>query len=194
MTTFLLVRHGRTDLTNDVLLGRSDPVGLSQDGKAQIHRLGFFMSRHKVDLIQTSPRRRCRETASELALALNAAVEDAEALDEVDFGDWTGCRFDELAGNPLWQEWNEHRDGTRPPNGERMREVQIRIVRHMQCLAAVYTEGRIVLVTHAEVIRAVLLHQNGMPLRDWSRLRVEPGTVWSIELVSADRQQEAAAS
>ncbi len=194
MTTFLLVRNGRTDLTNDVLLGRSDPAGLSEDGKAQIHRLGFFMSRHKVDLIQTSPRRRCRETASELALALNAAVEDAEALDEVDFGEWTGRRFDDLAGDPLWQEWNERRDSTRPPGGERMRDVQIRVVRHMQCLTAVYPEGRIVLVTHAEVIRAVLLHQNGLPLRDWRRFRIEPGTVWSVDQMVADFQQEAAAS
>ncbi len=178
---------------NEVLLGRSDPAGLSEDGRAQIQRLGFFLARHKVDLIQTSPRRRCRETASELAVALNAAVEDAEALDEVDFGGWTGRRFDDLAGDPLWQEWNEHRDSTRPPNGERMREVQIRVVRHMQCLAAVYTEERIVLVTHAEVIRAVLLHQNGLPLRDWSRLRIEPGTVWSVEQAAAGIEQEAAA-
>lgn len=180
MTTFLLVRYGRCDLAEDVLLGRSDTAGLSEDGRQQIARLGFF-ARHKVELIQSSPRRRCRETASELAKTLQAPVEDIEALDEVNYGAWTGHSFEELRSAPKWNLWNEKRDSARPPDGETMREVQSRVIRHMQCLAAVYPDSRLVIVTYAEVIRAVLLHHNHMPLRDWQRFRIEPGTVWCID-------------
>lgn len=181
MTQFLLIRHGKHDGPEGFLLGRSNAAGLSEEGREQIRRLGFFLARPQVDLIYTSPRRRCRDTAAELAIALGAPVETDEALDEVDFGSWAGCSFEDLASDPIWTEWNEKRDVVRAPGGERMRDVQIRILRHLQCASALHPDARIAIVTHAEIIRAAMLAERGLSLRQWGDIDVELGSVWPIE-------------
>jgi broad specificity phosphatase PhoE len=181
MTQFLLIRHGKHTGPEDVLLGRSDAAGLSGEGWEQIRRLGFFLARPQVDLIYASPRRRCLDTAAQLAMAFGAPVETDEALDEVDYGSWTGQSFSALAGDPVWAEWNEKRDLVRAPGGERMRDVQVRILRHLQCASVLHPEARIAVVTHAEVIRAALLAERGLSLRKWSEIDVELGSVWPIE-------------
>jgi Fructose-2,6-bisphosphatase len=183
MTQFLLIRHGKHDGPEGVLLGRTDAAGLSDEGREQIRRLGVFIARPQVDLIYSSPRRRCAETATELAVALNAAVEIDEALDEIDYGAWTGRSLKELEGDPAWLAWNEQRDFVRIPDGERMRDVQIRILRHLQCAAAVHPDARIVIVTHAEVIRAAVLAERRLRFRQWSEIEVEPGSVWLMERI-----------
>jgi broad specificity phosphatase PhoE len=181
MTQFLLIRHGNHDGPENILFGRTDEVGLSSDGREQIRRLGLFLARPEIDLIYTSPRRRCRETASELALVCDAPVEEDLALDEVDYGAWTGHSFRELSRDAVWTAWNDHRDFVRVPGGERMRDVQIRVLRLMQCVSAIHPGARVVLVTHAEVIRAAMLAERGMSLRQWSEIDVEPGSVWPLE-------------
>jgi broad specificity phosphatase PhoE len=184
MTQFLFIRHGKHVGPEGVLLGRSDAAGLSEEGREQIRRLGFFVARPQVDLIYTSPRRRCLETATELAIALDALVEADVALDEVDYGTWTGRSFDDLAHDSAWTAWNDQRDVVRIPDGERMRDVQIRVLRYLQCASAVHPDARIAVVTHAEVIRAAMLAECGLSLRQWADIDVEPGSVWLMERIA----------
>jgi broad specificity phosphatase PhoE len=183
MTHFLLIRHGKHNGPDGVLLGRSDAAGLSDEGREQIRRLGFFLARPQVDFIYTSPRLRCRETAAELAIAFGAPVETDEALDEVNYGEWTGRTFDDLAGDAVWATWNDQRDFVRVPGGERMRDVQIRIMRHLQCASALHPDARIAIVTHAEVIRAAVLAERNLSLRQWAEIDVELGSVWPLDRI-----------
>lgn len=181
MTQFLLIRHGKHDGPEHILIGRNDEYGLSAAGREQIRRLGLFLARPQIDLVCTSPRRRCRETATEIALACDAPVIDDEMLDEVDYGDWTGHTFGELERDTIWTAWNAHRDFVRIPRGERMRDIQIRIMRFLQQMAAVHPGARIVVVTHAEIIRAAMLAERGLSLRQWAEIDVELGSVWPLE-------------
>lgn len=181
MTQFLLIRHGKHNGSDGVLLGRTDVASLSPEGRDQIRRLGVFLARPQIDLIYSSPRRRCRDTASELATVCYAPVQADAALDEVDYGEWTGRPIALVADDPVWAAWNDHRDFVRIPGGERMRDVQVRILRHLQCAAALHPEARIAIVTHAEVIRAALLAERGLSLRQWADIEVEPGSVFPIE-------------
>jgi broad specificity phosphatase PhoE len=181
MTQFLLIRHGKHNGSDNVLLGRTDEAGLSVEGHEQVRRLGLFVARPQIDLVYTSPRRRCRETAREIALAAAAPLEAAEALDDVDYGAWTGSSFTQLARDTIWTAWNAHRDFVRVPNGERMRDVQIRILRFLQCVSAVHPAARVAVVTHAELIRAAVLAERGLSLRDWAQIEIEPCSVWLLE-------------
>jgi broad specificity phosphatase PhoE len=135
------------------------------------------------DLLQTSPRERAVETAEAIAQARAVAPPQAhEALDEVDFGRWAGINFAMLARDPQWRRWNESRGDAVTPEGESMREVTARIVGHMDEVARARPEGTALLVTHAEVIRAALLHHLGLEPGDWARIEVAPASVSRVRL------------
>jgi len=64
MTTVLLVRHGLTAMTGQVLVGWTPGVGLSERGRAQAEALAERLVPVKLDAVVTSPLQRCQETAA----------------------------------------------------------------------------------------------------------------------------------
>lgn len=182
MAAIYLARHGSHALVDRILLGRSDSVGLSEKGCLEAKALVAKLEGAPMSLVQSSPRRRCRETALLVATELGAPVAIEAALDELDYGRWTGKSFDELAYDDEWRRWNEARGSTRPPGGESAAEAQTRILAHL-AEAARTTGPGVLMVTHAEIIRLVMLARRGLGLNDWQSIPVAPGS-----LVCADAQ------
>ena len=140
MTVLFFVRHGAHALQDRVLVGRTD-VPLSEAGREQAAWLGERLRREQVHMVQASPRQRTRETADRIAIALGLPVETVSALDEVDVGEWTGRAFAELKADPGWELWNGRRAMARPPNGETMLEVQVRVTGHVQRVCALHPDN-----------------------------------------------------
>lgn len=184
MTTFHLVRHAEKD-GGDVLAGRTAGVHLSERGKAQAEQLARFFEREPVSRIFCSPLERARETAAPLARDKGLAVDLVDAFTEIDLGQWTGRRPAELAGDVAWERYNRFRGGTRAPGGESMLDVQARFVAALIDWRDVLAGQTVVVVSHAEPIRAALLHFLGLPLDQWSRLAIDLASVSTLEL-SAD--------
>jgi broad specificity phosphatase PhoE len=182
MTTVYLVRHAVHSAVDHVLVGRNQQVGLSSEGFWQAGCLAEYFSRMRIRVVQTSPQLRARQTARAIAGVTHRAFPIVPHIDEIDAGDWTGRRFDELANDPRWQRWNSDRASARMPNGESMQEVQERICRHLAHVAAAYPDQRILMVTHAEVIRAAILRFRGMALQDFVRVPIDPASVTTISL------------
>ena len=181
--TIHLVRHGHHALLGRMLCGRMPGVSLSDEGCRQISDCAELLVPSPT-AVQSSPRRRAQQSAGILAWRFGLPVEIVPAMDEIDIGDWTGRAFDELDGDPAWRSWNEHRGSARPPNGESMRELQQRVVGHLEQLRADPSDGSVVIVSHAEPIRAALLHYCGIPLDDFLSVEIDAG---SISTLSADR-------
>jgi broad specificity phosphatase PhoE len=99
------------------------------------------------------------------------------ALDELDFGAWTGRSFEALAGDPDWRLFNERRSLAAAPGGERILDVQARIVALMVELAGSHPDASLALVSHGDVIRSALLHFLGMPIDFIHRLDIAPRAV-----------------
>jgi broad specificity phosphatase PhoE len=177
VTLCLLVRHAAHDLLGKVLVGRTPGIGLSEAGREQAHELGRTLWEMGVSRVQSSPRLRAIETASAIATACGTSVHVCAALDEVDFGAWNGGSFAELEHVPEWMRWNTERSKARPPGGESMAEAQARVLAHIIGAGAEHADGRIVMVTHAEIIRAALLHTMGLPLDAWEQVDVAPAAV-----------------
>jgi probable phosphoglycerate mutase len=198
VTTFFLVRHAAHALLGQVLAGRMPDLSLNLAGRRQASRLGLRLVRERLTLLQSSPSRRARETADLLAAPVGLPVAVAPALDEVDFGEWTGRSFAELSRDPRWRVWNAERGAARAPGGESMEEAQSRIVGHLESLRRDHPDGRILLVTHAEIVRAALLHHLGLPLQAYERIEISPGSVTVLSLGEAGaaitRLNEAAAA
>lgn len=180
MTCVFLVRHGATDLLGHAIAGRKPGVSLNAEGRAQAERLGRFFETKVIAGIHCSPLDRARETAEPIAQHLRLDIEIAAALNEVDFGEWTGMPFDELAQRPDWQHWNELRSNTRAPGGETMLEVQARVVGYIQNLSGAANKDGYILVGHSDPIKSALLYFLGGAIDFMSRLEIAPGSISAV--------------
>jgi probable phosphoglycerate mutase len=188
VTTVLFIRHAVHALLPHTLVGRADGVSLSPEGREQARRLGEILAHQPVAVVQSSPRDRARQTAAAIAVRHVLPVETVPALDEMDFGSWTGMRLAELDIDPNWHAWNIARAQSCPPQGETMQALQDRVVRHLKELQDLYPHETVVLVSHAEPIRAALLHARGMHLNDYHRIEVPPGSITKLELGARSRR------
>lgn len=182
-TTVYLVRHAAHDRVDRVLCGRMPGVGLGDAGLAQAEALARrFGDGHGkgVDAVWTSPVQRARETAAPIADRLGLLAWDSDALCEIDFGDWTGETFDALDGDPRWRRWNEARGDGRPPGGESMAEVQARALGDIERAREEHPDGRVLLVSHGDVIKAVLAGVLGLPLDAHARFEVSPASISAL--------------
>ncbi len=179
-TTFHLVRHAAHDRVGSVLCGRMPGVHLGEVGREQARRLARRFANENVASVQTSPLERARETAEPIAAATGAAVEVNEGLLEIGFGEWTGRTFDALSGDARWAAWNGARAVNRPPGGEAMLEVQVRVIAVLEALRSAYPDRTLVLVSHADVIKAALLYHLGLPIDAYGRFDVDPASVSTL--------------
>jgi broad specificity phosphatase PhoE len=181
-TTFFLVRHAAHDNVGGFLAGRMEGVRMGEAGRAQAGRLAERMRRESFERILASPRERTQETAAAIATASGIGpVETAPELDEVDFGSWSGRTFDDLNRDPLWRQWNTVRSLAHTAGGETMLDVQARIAGLMTRIAGDRAEGgRVVLVTHADVIKSAVMLVLGMPVDAWARLEVAPASITTL--------------
>lgn len=177
MTTFLLLRHAAHDNVGGFLAGRMPGVRLGEAGIAQARRLGERLRRERVALLYCSPRERARETADALAACGLPPPQVVEALDEVDFGAWSGSSFDKLSKDPAWRAWNERRSLARTPNGERMIDVQGRVLAALEQMARAAQNATVAVVTHADIIKAAVMYHLALRVDDWWRIDVSPASI-----------------
>lgn len=182
MTTLLLVRHARHSVVNSVLCGRSAGVRLSDAGRAEAMRLAHRLVRLAPAAVFTSPQPRAVETAEIIATTCNLAAQVEDALDEIDFGEWTGHPFADLDADPHWQAWNAHRAAMRPPGGEAMHEAQSRLARWIATLPTSHPDATVVAVSHADVIKGGVLAMLDLSLDAHHRIEVAPASVSTLTL------------
>ena len=180
-TLALFVRHGRTPTTGDVLPGRARGLHLSDDGKAQAKEVAARIAAlPTVDAVYASPLERARETAAPIAEALGLRVTVDKGLLECDFGEWTGRRLKELSKLPEWRTVQRYPTGFRFPGGESFAEMQSRLADTVTRLRAAHAGHTIVLVSHADPIKAAVADALGTHLDLFQRIVVSPGSVTAI--------------
>jgi len=167
-------------LVDAVLVGRTAGTRLNEKGREQARRIADYFAANRITAVQSSPQERARETAKPIAVRAGVPVEIAAAVDEIDVGDWMGQRFAELCEDDLWQLWNRRRSAVRPPQGETMQELQTRVLRHIYQTSSARPDGRIVMVSHAEPIRAAVLHVLKLSLDEFWRIEIAPASVSTL--------------
>ena len=167
---------------HDVHVGRALDPPLTPEGEQQARALAEHLCTEHIDVAQSSPRRRTRQTAEEIVRSRDLALKTEGALDEIDNGDWGGVSFAQLAQDRSWQLWNEARDLHSAGRGESMLDVQRRIVRHLLEMQRRHAGSVVLLVTHAEVVRSALLYFLWMPVATHSRIEVSPAAIARLHL------------
>ena len=170
-----LVRHGSHDELGRVLSGRTTGVALNPAGRDEASALARALAGAGVGAILSSPQRRTVETAAILARALGPTPQVDPALDEIDFGEWSGRDFADLSGD-AWDLWNTARATAPAPGGETMAGAVARAAALIHRLGADGGE-HVLCVSHCDIIRGVVCHYLGLTLDNILRFSVDPGRI-----------------
>ncbi len=185
-SVLVLVRHGSTPSTGRVLPGRAKGLNLSDLGRSQAatvaERLAGWSAKRDggVSAVYASPLERTRQTAAPIAEALGLKVVVERGLVECDFGDWTGSELKDLMKLPEWTTVQRYPSGFRFPGGESFVEMQARMTSTMARLRAAHPGRAVVLVSHADPIKAAVADALGTHLDLFQRIVISPCSLTAI--------------
>ena len=117
------------------------------------------------EVVVSSPLVRCTAFATEFSRREGIALHTDERLRELHFGEWEGMSSAQLMrGQPedLARFWNNPYRNT-PPGGETLRAFERRVLAVWQDVIWRYRRERVLVVTHAGVIRIILCHVRRLP-------------------------------
>jgi probable phosphoglycerate mutase len=177
MTAFFLVRHALTEHTGKRLSGWMEGVALTEHGREQAGQVAQQLADVKFDAIYSSPIQRTVETARAIASSQGLRVQTRRGLGEVEYGDWTNRPLRSLMRTKLWATVQRWPSGARFPDGESIREVQIRAVDEIETIAEEYPKGTVCCVSHGDVIKLVIAHYLGVHIDLYQRIVVAPAAV-----------------
>ncbi len=181
-TVFFLVRHALCDPVGVTIAGRGGAVPLNAAGRRQASSLAERLREVEPHALYSSPLDRALQTAEAIARVVGLDVVTDDAFTEVDFGGWTGERLSDLAERSEWRRFNQLRSWAQVPDGELMISAQARAVAGLARLRVAHPGNRVVIVTHADVVRGVLTHAVGAPLDMLLRFECDAASVSVVTL------------
>lgn len=182
-TTIVLVRHGVTPHTTGRRfsggLGGDNPA-LSEEGREQAAEVAAWLVELKesIDAVVASPVRRTRETADAIAAALGLPVEEEAGFAEMEFGEWDGLTFTEVAerDKERMEAWFADM-AVAPPGGESFVEVRERVLAGLSHLLDAHAGRTVVVVSHVTPIKTLVAHAMEAPLDALFRMELAPAAV-----------------
>jgi len=186
MTHVWLIRHGDPAVEARNRCYGSLDVGLSEEGHKQLERVADYLQSEPISAVYTSPRSRALEGARILASTFSGGILTvAEDLREIDFGDFEGLTYEEIAGrNPeLYHLWMENPTEVLFPNGESFREMRDRVLKAFDAIQRKHDGQTIAVVTHGGVNRILLAHALRMPINCIFRLAQDYSAINLIEFM-----------
>ena len=145
-----------------------------------------------VARVYSSPLRRCTETAE--ILFPEVQIQTVEHLIEMDFGKFEGKSADELVHLPEFKAWLKGGMDCRPPQGESVKEVQLRIFKALREIIRDMMQEDLLhcaVITHGGMI-SNMLAGFGLPKIAPQELQCQPGEGFDI-YVTADLWQRSQA-
>lgn len=179
-----VLRHGATEATQrGVYIGVTD-YPLSSQGKAELYAKRAEFEYPNVDMVYSSPLKRCTETAR--ILFPDNEIKTLDAFRELDFGEFDGKSVDELVELDEFKHWLKGGMHNAPPKGESVSQLIERTYAGIRDLFIEMTEKGIyhcALISHSGVI-ANLMACFGLPKNPPSEYTCESGEGFDIMLTT----------
>jgi probable phosphomutase (TIGR03848 family) len=184
MPTVLLIRHGENDyVRKGRLAGRKPGIHLNKTGISQAGRLTRYLAKTSLAAVYSSPLERTMETASPIAAVHDLDAIPCQGLLEVDFGGWQGKTLHMLHLRKLWKTVQHTPSLARFPSGESFAEAQQRMVAEILSLCARHKpKDMLVCVSHSDMIKLATAYFIGLPLDQFQRLSVQPGSITTLQI------------
>ncbi len=162
-----LLRHGEIEpFERKTFIGQSD-ISLSQVGIQQAKTWRGYFQKKLPDKIFCSDLKRCMVTAKIVAGPFLERICVKKELREISLGQWEGTTMEYIQNNfPIqWEIRGNNLKGFRPPGGESFSALSKRVLPTFYALCK-HTQGDILIVSHAGVIRVILADIMKIDLND----------------------------
>ncbi|MFB4318055.1 bifunctional RNase H/acid phosphatase [Actinomadura sp. 21ATH] len=179
-TRTLLLRHGETPYSIEKRFAGGGDIPLTENGLLQARAAARAIK--DIDAIVTSPLRRCRDTAAEIAAATGAGIRIEEGFRETDFGAWEGLTFAEA--DRRWpaelKAWLADPD-VAPPGGESFAEVSRRVRTALDKLKVRHRHKTVLVVSHVTPIKLLIKDALGAPMTSLYRMHLDVAALSAID-------------
>jgi broad specificity phosphatase PhoE len=166
------------------MLGHRD-IPLDDAGLAQADALASALAGTPLGEVVTSPLIRAVQTAEVLARGRGFEVARDPRLGDLRIGAWEGKPQAEVVASTDYRRMLAAPD-ERAPGGESLREVSRRARAAIDQILADNPAGEAVaVITHAAVVRALVLDLLDAPLESFEELDVAPGSITAISFAGA---------
>jgi probable phosphoglycerate mutase len=189
-TTLILVRHGRTALTESRKIsgGTGENPELSSLGKQDAREVaqelslvgstGNFGYLAKPVAVIHSPITRALQTAQVIGSKLSLPLVPEGDLAEIGFGDWEGLTNEEVFVG-FEQQYSAWRGSfeVAPPNGESLKDFDARVRSSLERILKTFAGQTVVVVAHVMPIRALLRIANDSSIAGFWRPNIGPASI-----------------
>lgn len=178
MPILYLVRHAQSTANSEgILAGRIPGIALDKKGKRQAEKLSKFLATVEFEKIIASPLERTQETAT--LLRADAEIKLDYRIAECDYGQWSGQKIEDLQKQELWKDIQKSPSTVTFPDGESMQEMFNRAWSSVEFWNQEVT-GNYLMISHADVIKAIVAKALGMNLDNFQRIAIRPASLTVI--------------
>ncbi len=161
-------------------------VHLDATGETQVDQVGQQLAGVRLDAVVSSPLERTLGTAQAILRyqikrrAKPLTIQEDHNLIECGYGEWTGKSLKDLAKLSMWKDIQSHPSSVRFPgaDGESFIEMQARAVKAVRTWnSQLPSRSAYAIVSHGDVIKAILADALGLHLDHFQRINIDPGSV-----------------
>lgn len=177
------VRHGETAWSRERRFAGARDVPLAQEGLRQCEAVAAALGGKPVAAVYASPLERARASAEVIAKPHRLEVGIEPDFREMAFGEWEGLTRDDVAARfpEAYELWRAAPHRLVLPGGERLTDVALRVKNAVDKLLGTHAGETVVLVSHAVVLRLIVLRALGLgPERLWT-VDASPAGITEIE-------------
>ena len=166
MTHLCLIRHGQTDWNLEGRYQGQSDVPLNENGLTQANSLIETLNGHSFDAIFSSDLKRAQQTAEPIAKQLGLNVQIEPRLREINQGEWEGVLVEDIKARyaEIWSQRTVDPANVRPPGGETVGEVAIRVYAALDEIARLFPNGQLLIVSHGLSIATAICRDKGIPV------------------------------
>ena len=184
-TQLYLIRHGEVEERYHRVFGGSRiDMELSPLGQQHGAAVARWLADTPLDALYASPMVRVQQTLAPLAAAKGLQPILVPDLREVDFGDWTGYRWDgiqEHFGVSAF-DWLEIIENPGIPNGETAAALAQRVQPALLKILQENPHRRVAIFCHGGIIRVILALLLEQPLKYMAHFNIEYGSLSIVEV------------
>jgi broad specificity phosphatase PhoE len=181
-----LIRHGEVEEKYHKVFGGSRiDMGLSALGFKHGEAVAAWLKDTKIDALYSSPMLRVQQTMAPMASQRGLQPEVMPGLMEIDFGDWTGSRWDEVQKNfgVSAFDWLEIIETNGIANGEDIGELKSRVQECLLKIIHAHPHGKVAIFCHGGIIRVIIALLLEVPLAHLAHFNIEYGSISLVELL-----------
>lgn len=185
-TQLYFIRHGEVEEKYHKVFGGSRiDMALSPLGLKQADAVAAWLKGTKLDKIYASPMQRVRQTLAPTANQRGLEPEFMPGLREMDFGDWTGHRWDQVQSifGVSAFDWLEIIETNSIPNGETIEGLKSRVQECLLRIVNAHPHQKVAVFCHGGIIRVMISLLLDWPLSRMAHFNIEYGSISVVELL-----------